>query len=105
MELKFSGRFAIVIGGCIKIGYYIVTKLLSYGCKVLVTSRFQRNTLLKYKQHSEYEEWEKNLINYPVHFRIFESVSKNIKFINENFLQLDILSTPYLFSYIIFILL
>ena len=91
MELNFSGRIAIVTGGRIKIGYYIATKLLSYGCKVLVTSRFPRDTLLKYKQHPEYEKWEKNLIIYPVDFRIFESVAKFIKFINENFPHLDIL--------------
>ena len=28
-----TGRIAIVTGGRVKIGYYIATKLLSYGCK------------------------------------------------------------------------
>ena len=91
MELDFSGRIAIVTGGRIKIGYYIATKLLSYGCKVLVTTRFPKDALLKFKNHPEYEKWEKNLIIYPVDFRIFESVSKFIKFVNENFPHLDIL--------------
>ena len=91
LELDFSGRIAIVTGGRIKIGYYIATKLLSYGCKVLVTTRFPKDALLKFKKEPQYEKWEKNLIIYPVDFRIFESVSKFIKFVNENFPHLDIL--------------
>ena len=91
MELDFSGRIAIVTGGRIKIGYYIATKLLSYGCKVLITTRFPKDALLKFKEHPDYEKWEKNLIIYPVDFRLFESVAKFINFVNENFPHLDIL--------------
>jgi len=33
MKIDMTGRIAIVTGGRVKIGYYIATKLLSYGCK------------------------------------------------------------------------
>jgi NAD(P)-dependent dehydrogenase (short-subunit alcohol dehydrogenase family) len=91
MELDLKGRIAIVTGGRIKIGYYIGIKLLSYGCKVLTTSRFPKDTLLKYQQHPDYEKWKNNLIIYPIDFRLFESVIKFVNFVKENFPHLDIL--------------
>ena len=91
MELDLKGRIAIVTGGRIKIGYYIGIKLLSYGCKVLTTSRFPKDTLLKYQQHPDYEKWKNNLIIYPIDFRSFESVIKFVNFVKENFPHLDIL--------------
>ena len=33
MKIDMTGRIAIVTGGRVKIGYYIATKILSYGCK------------------------------------------------------------------------
>lgn len=91
MKLDFSGRIAIVTGGRIKIGYYIATKLLSYGCKVLVTSRFPKDTLFKYQQNPDYQIWKNNLIIYPIDFRIFESTVKFVNFIKENFPYIDII--------------
>ena len=91
MKLDFTGRIAIVTGGRIKIGYYIATKLLSYGAKVLITSRFPKDTLFKYQKDPEYKKWKDNLIIYPIDFRIFESTIKLVKFINDNFPHVDIL--------------
>ena len=91
MKLDFSGRIAIVTGGRVKIGYYIATKLLSYGAKVLITSRFPKDTLFKYQQDPDYEKWKNNLVIYPIDFRIFESTIKFVNFINENFPHVDIL--------------
>ena len=50
MKLDFTGRIAIVTGGRVKIGYYIATKLLSYGAKVLITSRFPKDALFKFQK-------------------------------------------------------
>ena len=91
MKLDFTGRIAIVTGGRVKIGYYIATKLLSYGAKVLITSRFPKDTLFKYQNDPEYEKWKNNLIIYPIDFRIFESTIKFVQFIKDNFPHVDIL--------------
>ena len=91
MKLDFTGRIAIVTGGRVKIGYYIATKLLSYGAKVLITSRFPKDTLLKYQSDPEYEKWKNNLVIYPIDFRIFESTIKFIEFITDNFPHVDFL--------------
>ena len=91
IKLDLSGRIAIVTGGRVKIGYYISTKLLSYGCKVIITTRFPKDSLLKYQQDPDYEKWKDNLIIYPIDFRIFESTIKFINYIKENFTHIDIL--------------
>ena len=91
IKLDFTGRIAIVTGGRVKIGYYIATKLLSYGAKVLITSRFPKDTLFKYQNDPEYEKWKNNLIIYPIDFRIFESTIKFVQFIKDNFPHVDIL--------------
>ena len=91
LHLDLSGRIAIVTGGRVKIGYYIATKLLSYGCKVITTSRFPKDTLFKYKSDPDYEKWKDNLIIYPIDFRFFESTIKFINYIKDNFTHIDIL--------------
>ena len=91
MKLDFTGRIAIVTGGRVKIGYYIATKLLSYGAKVLITSRFPKDALFKFQKDPDYEKWKNNLVVYPIDFRIFESTIKFVKFINDNFPHVDIL--------------
>ena len=91
MKLDFTGRIAIVTGGRVKIGYYIATKLLSYGAKVLITSRFPKDALFKFQKDPDYENWKNNLVIYPIDFRIFESTIKFIQFINDNFPHVDIL--------------
>ena len=91
MKIDMTGRIAIVTGGRVKIGYYISTKLLSYGCKVLITSRFPKDALLKYQQDPEYEKWKNNLLIYPIDFRLFKSVVKFINYLNDNFTHIDIL--------------
>ena len=91
IKIDLYGRIAIVTGGRIKIGFYISTKLLSYGCKVITTTRFPKDTLFKYKAHPDYEKWKNNLTIYPIDFRFFDSTIKFIEYINDNFPHLDIL--------------
>ena len=91
MKLDLSGRIAIVTGGRIKIGFYIAKKLLSFGCKVIVTTRFPKDALLKFKEDKEYNLWKNNLIIYPVDFRLFQSTIKFVDYIINTFPYLDIL--------------
>ena len=91
MKLDLSGRIAIVTGGRIKIGFYIAKKLLSFGCKVIVTTRFPKDALLKFKEDKEYNLWKDNLIIYPVDFRFFQSTIKFVEYVTNNYPHLDIL--------------
>ena len=91
MKLDLSGRIAIVTGGRIKIGFEIAKKLLSYGCKVIVTTRFPKDALLKFKEDQEYHLWKNNLIIYPIDFRSFQSVIKFVNYVTDKLPYLDIL--------------
>jgi len=91
MKLDFTGRIAIVTGGRIKIGFYIVKKLLSYGCKVITTSRFPKDALLKFKEDPDYDIWKHNLTIYPIDFRIIQSTMNFVKYIEKNFSHIDFL--------------
>ena len=91
MKLDLSGRIAIVTGGRIKIGFYIAKKLLSFGCKVIVTTRFPKDALLKFKEDQDYNLWKNNLIIYPIDFRLFQSTVKFVDYITNTFPHLDIL--------------
>jgi len=91
LQLDLTGRIAVVTGGRVKIGYYIVLKLLSYGCTVIATTRFPKDSLLKFKQEPDYEKFKERLIIYPIDFRIFESTERFVKYLSENFSHIDIL--------------
>lgn len=60
------GKFAIVTGARIKIGYEIVLKLLRDGCHVIATTRFPRNAARAYSMESDYSEWNNRLHIYPL---------------------------------------
>jgi NAD(P)-dependent dehydrogenase (short-subunit alcohol dehydrogenase family) len=91
LQVDMTGRIAVVTGGRVKIGYYIVLKLLNYGCKVISTTRFPKDSLLRFKQESNYNEFKDRLIIYPIDFRLFESTEKFIKYLNDTLPHLDIL--------------
>ena len=91
LKLDMTGRIAVVTGGRVKIGYYIVLKLLNYGCKVISTTRFPKDSLSRFELELNYNEFKDRLTIYPVDFRLFESTDKFIKYLNETLPHLDIL--------------
>ena len=91
MKCNLSGRIAILTGGRIKIGFEIAKKLLSFGCKVIVTTRFPKDALLKFKEDENYNEWKNNLIIYPIDFRFIKSTITFVNYVLNTFPHLDIL--------------
>lgn len=63
-----TGKFAIVTGGRIKIGFETALKLLRSNCKVLVTSRFSQDALCRYIAQDDHESWIHNLSIFEVNF-------------------------------------
>ena len=91
LKLDLTGRIAVVTGGRIKIGFEIAKKLLEYNCKVIVTTRFPKDALLKFKEDKNYNTWSSNLIIYPIDFRFFKSTVKFVDYLLNNLTHLDIL--------------
>ena len=55
------GRVALLTGGRVKIGYQAGIKLLRCGATLIVTTRFPRDSALRYSQEPDFEEWADRL--------------------------------------------
>ena len=53
---NLKGKVAIVTGGRIKIGFYTALQLLRCGAKVIITTRFADNALVRYKKLKDYNK-------------------------------------------------
>jgi NAD(P)-dependent dehydrogenase (short-subunit alcohol dehydrogenase family) len=51
------GRVAILTGGRVKIGYQAGIKLLRAGASLIVTTRFPRDSALRYSQEPDFDDW------------------------------------------------
>ena len=56
-----SGRFALVTGGRVKIGYQAVLKLLRAGAHVVVTTRFPRDGAQRFLEEADSQQWRQRL--------------------------------------------
>jgi hypothetical protein len=51
------GRVALLTGGRVKIGYQAGIKLLRAGAQLIVTTRFPRDSAMRYAQEPDFAEW------------------------------------------------
>ena len=51
------GRVALLTGGRVKIGYQAGIKLLRAGARLIVTTRFPRDSALRYAREPDFAEW------------------------------------------------
>lgn len=91
LQVDMTGRIAVITGGRVKIGYYVVLKLLNYGCKVISTTRFPKDAIIRFKQESNYDTFKDRLSFYPLDLRLFESIDKFISYLYDNYSHIDIL--------------
>ncbi len=52
-----QGRVAVLTGGRVKIGYQAGIKLLRAGARVIVTTRFPRDSAIRYAQEPDFADW------------------------------------------------
>ena len=63
------GYTALVTGGRIKIGFQVALKLLRAGARVLVTSRFPKDTVGRFGRQPDFVDWGERLEVYGLDFR------------------------------------
>ena len=68
------GRVALLTGGRVKIGYQTGLKLLRAGAQVVVTTRFPRDSAMRYAQEHDFSEWGHRLEIYGLDLRHTPSV-------------------------------
>ncbi len=69
-----SGRVALLTGGRIKIGYQAGIKLLRAGARLIVTTRFPRDSAARYAREPDFQEWADRLEIYGLDLRHTPSV-------------------------------
>jgi NAD(P)-dependent dehydrogenase (short-subunit alcohol dehydrogenase family) len=68
------GRVALLTGGRVKIGYQAGLKLLRCGARLIVTTRFPRDSAARYAAEPDFEEWKDRLEIYGLDLRHTPSV-------------------------------
>lgn len=68
------GRVALLTGGRVKIGYQAGIKLLRAGAEVIVTTRFPRDSALRYAAEPDFAEWGHRLQVFGLDLRHTPSV-------------------------------
>jgi NAD(P)-dependent dehydrogenase (short-subunit alcohol dehydrogenase family) len=69
-----TGRVALLTGGRVKIGYQAGIKLLRAGARLIVTTRFPRDSALRYAREPDFSEWGDRLEIYGLDLRHTPSV-------------------------------
>jgi len=69
-----SGRVALLTGGRVKIGYQAGLKLLRCGAHLIVTTRFPRDSAMRYAQEPDFEQWRDRLEVFGLDLRHTPSV-------------------------------
>lgn len=70
------GRVALLTGGRVKIGYQAGIKLLRAGAHLIVTTRFPRDSALRYAKEPDFAEWGHRLEIYGLDLRHTPSVER-----------------------------
>ncbi len=69
-----SGRVALLTGGRVKIGYQAGLKLLRAGAKLIVTTRFPRDSAARYAKEPDFDQWGHRLQVFGLDLRHTPSV-------------------------------
>jgi NAD(P)-dependent dehydrogenase (short-subunit alcohol dehydrogenase family) len=74
-----TGRVALLTGGRVKIGYQAGMKLLRAGARLIVTTRFPRDSAVRYAREPDFAEWSDRLEIYGLDLRHTPSVESFCK--------------------------
>ena len=71
---NLNHRVALLTGGRVKIGYQAAIKLLRSGAHLIVTTRFPRDSAMRYAQEPDFDEWGHRLEIFGLDLRHTPSV-------------------------------
>src|SRR6188472_3283105 len=84
-----SGRYALVTGARVKIGYQASLKLLRAGAHVIVTTRFPIDAAGRYSQEADFSSFRERLQIHGLDLRHSPSVELFTRFLGERLPRLD----------------
>jgi len=83
------GRVALLTGGRVKIGYQAGLKLLRAGARLIVTTRFPRDSAARYAQEPDFAEWGDRLEVFGLDLRHTPSVEAFCRELSAKLPRLD----------------
>jgi NAD(P)-dependent dehydrogenase (short-subunit alcohol dehydrogenase family) len=83
------GRVALLTGGRVKIGYQAGIKLLRCGARLIVTTRFPRDSAARYAAEPDFTEWGDRLEVYGLDLRHTPSVEAFCQHVRSKYDRLD----------------
>lgn len=83
------GRVALLTGGRVKIGYQAGIKLLRCGAQVIVTTRFPRDSAMRYAGEPDFNEWGHRLEIFGLDLRHTPSVEAFCQHVMTKYQRLD----------------
>ena len=83
------GRVALLTGGRVKIGYQAGIKLLRCGAQLIVTTRFPRDSAMRYAAEPDFKEWGHRLEIFGLDLRHTPSVEAFCKHVMTKYPRLD----------------
>lgn len=86
-----TGRYALVTGGRVKIGYQAALKLLRAGAHVVVTTRFPRDGSRRFLEEADASDWQARLSLHGVDLRNTPSVEALADHLVQTLPRLDFL--------------
>jgi len=86
-----SGQVALITGSRLKIGYQCTLMMLRAGATVIATTRFPKDSAIRFAKESDYKQWCHRLQIYGLDLRHTPSVEIFAKFIERQYDRLDIL--------------
>ena len=84
-----SGRVALLTGGRVKIGYQAGIKLLRAGAQLIVTTRFPRDSAVRYAAEPDFKDWGHRLEIFGLDLRHTPSVEAFCKHLSNTRPRLD----------------
>lgn len=86
-----TGKYALVTGGRIKIGFETAIILLENSCNVIVTTRFSDDAIKRYSEHPNYQVWKDRLKIVQVDLLKHAGIVKLCDYVKEQTSHLDYL--------------
>jgi NAD(P)-dependent dehydrogenase (short-subunit alcohol dehydrogenase family) len=88
---SLKGQVALITGSRLKIGYHATLMMLRAGAQVIATTRFPKDSALRYAKESDFQDWGHRLQIYGLDLRHTPSVEIFARYIEQKYERLDLL--------------
>ncbi len=88
---SLKGQVALITGSRLKIGYQATMMMLKAGARVIATTRFPKDSALRFSREPDFPDWGHKLQIYGLDLRHTPSVELFTDYIRQTYQRLDIL--------------